>query len=384
MNHSNPKFSVLACGSNSCGQLGIGHKDDVNTLHPVLFHKSGEDISPDIKVSKVVAGGNHSLLLTDSGNVYWAGDSPAEYKSSEDELLLFSEFDFGIAISEAAAGGGKPPSRVSFAAGTLKASIFVIEDATGQTRVWSYGAGHKGELGLGENKSVAKSLAAIDDFPPPGTKIVDLSTSLYHVVVVLDNGEVWGWGAGRKGQLGNPPEAVFWFPRRILGVPFPVFRAVCGREFTCFLGGPESDNIFILGSDKDGIQSKAPPNGTLGPWKDVGASWHNIYVLKLDGTILGWGKNNLGQLPPPHLTGVVQISVGSEHAVALDNNGAVTAWGWGKHGECGPGGDGRGHHNVIASTEDLPTSGSKIIGIGAGWATSWVIVENPTVPYHPS
>ncbi|KAK4217896.1 alpha-tubulin suppressor protein Aats1 [Rhypophila decipiens] len=383
MSQPSTSFSLLSCGSNSCGQLGIGHKDDVDTLQPVLFQQSSDKDSPDtVRVTRVVAGGNHTLLLTHSGEVYWSGDSPAKSRSENAAPLQFSRFDIGAATSTTS-DGWKPPFHVSLAAATLEASIFVVGDATGQTKVWSCGIGRKGELGLGELRAAASVLSAISDFPPPGTKLVDLSASLYHVVAVLDNGEAWGWGAGRKGQLGDPSDAVIWSPRRFSGIPFSVARAVCGREFTCFFGSPESGNIFIIGSDKDGIRSKAPSPSTVGTWKDVGASWHNVFVLKANGTLEGWGKNNLAQLPPANLTGVLQIAVGSEHAVALDSTGAVTAWGWGKHGECGPGGDGTGHQNVIAPAGNLP-DGSKVVGIGAGWATSWVIVEHAPTSYHPN
>ncbi|TKA70058.1 hypothetical protein B0A55_06243 [Friedmanniomyces simplex] len=105
-------------------------------------------------------------------------------------------------------------------------------------------------------------------------------------------------------------------------------------------------------------------------WKDVAASWGSIYVLKDDGELLGFGRDDHGQLPPPGLPPVQAIAAGSEHCIALTKAGKVLAWGWGEHGNCGEPtdarGDVKGHWNEI----DMPGS---VRAVFAGCATSFVV-----------
>ncbi|TVY93753.1 RCC1 repeat-containing protein [Lachnellula willkommii] len=358
---------VYAIGSNGSGQLGIGHKEDVSVPKEVNFTPSAI-LSTTSKV-KVAAGGNHTLLLS-SGEIHCSGDpssgacglvSGSDYSESRFQKIRLSE--------------DLDRSRILFCAATWEASIIVQEDENGRaTKVYSFGIGNKGELAQGELLFRSSKAQLVKDFPPEGSEIVDLTASVTHVVAVLDNGAVYGWGNGRKGQLGQP-EGIIYSPK-IIDVDFKVLRTVCGREFTYLVGEPEKGEHAILGSDKWSVRSSAPP--AVPRWKDVGASWGSIFVLQEDGNLLSWGREDHGQLAPPALPSISQIGVGSEHVLGLTVDGDVLAWGWGEHGNCGPittNGDVKGRWNVIASSKYLPP-GTKISGVGAGCATSWIFISD--------
>lgn len=354
---------IFSLGSNGSGQLGIGHKEDVSVPKQVPF-------DPASPITQVAAGGNHTLLLSESGQLFWSGDSEtgACGLSSGPSPSVFQEIKL-------VRDGNSGVEAITLVAATWEASIIVAKDESDKnTRAFSFGMGMKGELGLGELIVRTPSASEIKDFPPQGTEIVDLAACMGHVVIVLDNGDAYGWGNGRKGQAGDPGEFVH-APRKIEGIDFKVTRAVCGREFTCLFGEPSSGRLHVLGSDKWGIKSDAPES--VPKWKDVAASWGNIYVLAEDGSLLSWGRDDHGQLPPPNLPKISQIAIGSEHVIALtENNGEVLSWGWGEHGNCGPqveNNDVKGRWNVIASSKFMPP-GSKISTIGAGCATSWVFI----------
>ncbi|GKU04406.1 hypothetical protein FLAG1_07055 [Fusarium langsethiae] len=356
---------VFALGSNGSGQLGIGHKEDVSVPKQVLFHPD----PPASPVVQVTAGGNHTLLLTKAGQLYWSGDSTpgACGLTSGPDVAAFREVQL--------AKNGEPPvGEVALITATWEASIVAAKDTEGKnTQVFSFGAGLKGELGLGELIVRTPSATRIREFPPAGTEVTDLAACMGHVVAVLDNGDAYGWGNARKSQAGEPGQ-VLYAPRKIEGLDFKVTRAVCGREFTCLFGDPQSGNLKVLGSDKWKIQSDAPK--TCPEWKDVGASWGNVFILAKDGSLQAWGRDDHGQLPPPNLPGISKIAIGSEHVVALSTAGDVLSWGWGEHGNCGPqveNNDVKGRWNVIASSKFIPP-GSKIGEVGAGCATSWVFI----------
>lgn len=357
--------ALFALGSNGSGQLGIGHQEDVSVPKPAHFHPD----QPDSPIIKVAAGGNHTLLLNEAGEVFWSGDSAtgACGLGPATDVPVFQKIR--LVKDE-----GQDVGKVAFIACTWEASFIVAHDAAGQkTKLYSFGTGMKGELGLGELLVRSPSATLLKDFPPPETEIVDMSACMGHVIVVLSNGDAYGWGNCRKGQAGAP-EQVLQSPRKVEGINFKVTRAVCAKESSAFFGEPSSGDIAILGSDKWSLVSTAP---TKAPhWADVGASWGNIYILGTDGSLLSWGRDDHGQLPPPNLPELTKIAIGSEHVVAFAKGGDVLSWGWGEHGNCGPkveNNDVKGRWNVIASSKYIPAD-SQIASIGAGCATSWVCI----------
>ena len=370
----------FALGSNGSGQLGIGHKEDVSVPKQVLFSREPIDAGPESDpVRRVAAGGNHTLIVTDSGALCWSGDteSGACGRVTAEEKSVNPHFR-RVRLSDGTAEVGQVPFRVGLAAATWESSIVTRLDEEGKnTKVYTFGSGSKGELGQGEFVVRTPSATQITAFPPEGTQIVDLAACVSHVVAVLSDGSAYGWGNGRKGQLGCPADGVINSPRKIDGVDFKVSRAVCGRQFTVLIGDLDGGEVLFLGTDKGGIESSLPSRSE--GWKDIGASWGNVYVLNKDGTLQSWGRNDHGQMAPPNLPTISKMAVGSEHVLALDTEGNALSWGWGEHGNCGPqvdNGDVKGRWNVIVSPRYMPP-GVKITNIGAGCATSWVGLHVP-------
>ncbi|SPO02899.1 related to alpha-tubulin suppressor [Cephalotrichum gorgonifer] len=359
-----------ALGSNGSGQLGITHKEDVSVPKPSQFEPP---LPPSFAISRIAAGGNHTLVLLQSGELYWSGDPSPGACGLTGSVSNPSQSIFRP-VKLTGEGSVLPEGTITDVAATWEASVILRREGD-KTVVYTLGSGPKGELGLGGLPAEilrTPTATLIPSFPPEGTKVVGLSACMSHVVAVLDNGDVYGWGNGRKGQLGEPAEVVKT-PRKISPVNFPVKRAVTGREFTCLVSSPETGEILVLGSDKWGVRSSAPTH--VRDWKDVQASWGNVYVLNDGGRLLSWGRDDHGQMVPPELPKVSKLAVGSEHVVCLSGDGDVLSWGWGEHGNCGPTADTdvKGRWNVVASSKFIP-EGLKITGVGAGCATSWVII----------
>ncbi|KAI1170157.1 RCC1/BLIP-II [Nemania sp. FL0916] len=352
---------LFALGSNGSGQLGLGHKEDVFVPKQVDFsHPPHND-----PITQVAAGGNHTILVTASGKAYWSGDyTNGSCGVVQDEGRQAIRPVFRPFLSTTA----NPPP-VTYVTCTWDTAIVVVGDENGRaTRIHSYGPA----------EGVGKTPGPIPEFPPLGTTVSSLAAGLKHVVVVLDNGDVYGWGNGKKGQLGQLEDGnasgIVTEPRKIDDVPFKVAKVVCCQYTTCLIAEPGDGRILVLGADKWRLKSQAPIE--VPSWKMMTASWGGIYILKRDGTLVAWGRDDHGQLPPPGLPEVSQIAAGSEHVIALTEAGDVLAWGWGEHGNCGPHtegnfGDVRGRWNVLASLKNLP-EGSSITAIGAGCATSWI------------
>ena len=415
---------IQALGSNGSGQLGIGHKEDVSTPQPVLLPSSITTASPQPKLKRIAAGGNHTLLLFESGDLLWSGDHitgacgpVATTTVNTDDSTNDSTPELTPQFRPVDLSSLPPGSKPIHVAATWTATILVTtttilssNPTTTTHAVYTFGTSPKDNLGLGapnpSNSSHPTSgqptphPTRIPNFPPANTHITSLSASMAHTVAVLSNGEAWGWGSGRKGQLGEPVPATgaVCSPRKIEGIGFAVGGAVCGREFTCLFGrgggaggsgsggGDGGGEMLVLGSDKWGVRSQAPSlspslgsvcGGGVAGWREVGAGWGSVFVLKEGGELVSWGRDDHGQLARGDLGRVRDVAVGSEHALALTEAGDLMVWGWGEHGNCGPirKQDGeKGERNKIASVRE----GMEITMIGAGCATSWIVSETPT------
>ncbi|KAL3435938.1 regulator of chromosome condensation 1/beta-lactamase-inhibitor protein II [Aspergillus tetrazonus] len=379
---------LFAFGSNGSGQLGIGHEEDVSTPERCIFKDEPSCQSLDFEpskqkindnVSRIVAGGNHTLVLLDDGRVYIAGGRQSVFKRvfvNDPETGT----EYGLFKSVAA---------------TWEASVLVVstanesQDSRGDA-VFVLGSGSKGELGLGAEVTEAQTAGArVPNFPPRNVEVLSVAGGMGHVVAVCSDGSVYGWGAARKGQLGAQliSEKIVWEPRQIdlegISVNFAVSDAVCGREFTVLCGDTEKGEFAVLGpgsgspgeKDKWGIQTGIPALESVKGYLRIHASWHGVYVHQKDQSICAWGRNDRGQLPPANLHKAREVAVGSEHCLAMlvdDRGCSVVAFGWGEHGNCGPETDARGDVKGVCARIPLP-EGVEVVGVGAGCATSWII-----------
>lgn len=459
-------MNLFAFGSNGSGQLGLGHAEDVSTPTQCLFAPfaaSAENQYQDSvgqvkdKIVQIVAGGNHTLLLTRQGHVYAAGynsdgrcgpdthidlsqdqlEANAEkFQNEENNVLRFQRVIFTDPTTGCTVDTFKSVSA------TWEASILVASvptqtnfpdnhgDATiHHDKVFVQGSALKGELGLGDSTlrhgmSVTPG-TSISNFPPLGTAVSALASGMGHSVAILSNGDVYGWGGSRKGQLGEGLKGakIVWSPMQISGIPFPATGAVCGREFTVVIGRREKGEFLVLGdkgnrwgvldvNDSDALRLRIRGEEGVGAsvdsscaastsvrggaafwgFEDIGASWHGIYVhlaaladgssspaVTKENSLVAWGRNDRGQLPPLDLPTLDRLAVGSEHVLALLRDGSVAAFGWGEHGNCGPDTDPHGNvagtFKVISLPDTAYSAGGRVVGVGAGCATSWVIVD---------
>lgn len=350
---------LFALGSNGSGQLGLGHDEDMNTPQCISSIALGDSST----IKRLAAGGNHTVVLYTDGRAFSSGDNSdgrcaiIGYETRSEFLVI-----------------GNPDEVAMHAwddvAATWSATIFSRNQ--GQ-EIWVCGSGGSGELALGDGVIEAKQLTRVPNFPPEGTRVVQLAACMAHVIAVLDDGQVWGWGKGRKGQLGELAQDA-WVPRRIEGARLKVSRAVCGKDFTCLVSYEKTANIAMLGPvgrDRFELKAKTPPE-VLG-WKEISASWGNVFVLRETGELVAWGRDDHGQLPPDRLPSVAKVAAGSEHCLALTLDGKVLAWGWGEHGNCGEHTSDKG--DVKGKWIELSVPG-KVIDIFGGCATSFILTAS--------
>jgi protein ATS1 len=350
-------LQLYVFGSNGEGQLGIPAAEIVNTPTRVADPTPHGCTLPLDETQAIRGGDNHTILHTKGHAVYGTGDNRKHQLGNEKlapRINHFQLLDHGY----------------SFTAATCESSAFVKPslDAS-QSSVRLHGSNNWGELGS-DNGTSAELLL-------PG-KVVDFAAGVWHYVAVMHDGSVHGWGKARLGQLGDALSGKVTTPTKIEGIPFRPRKVVCGKDFTYLVGNPAQGQHHLLGKDKFNIISNMPDH--VKSWKDVGATWHAIFILFEDGTLTAWGKENMWELLPPNLPLVDKIAVGSDHILALTKEGRLISWGWAKHGNCGDLSSvamEMKNDMVSGFWNDIPIPG-EIERIGAGFCTSFVITKQPT------
>lgn len=387
---------LYSFGSNSSSQLALGHTEDVSA--PTICHFSPSYAAPTCPPQAIICGGNHTLLLYSCGDVYAAG------KNSSGQCGLSPTVTGATIGAFTRIPNPAPPypeegqvNKVEvsdaiqwgFCTAGWEFSVLATRDGR---RLFVCGAGSKGELGLGPGTTCTilgadipnSTLYRIPNFPPEGASITSLSSSITHIVAVLNTGVVYGWGQSRKGQIHLQPDTIplpkiTYTPTRTMHVPFPVAYAACTQE-TTFLISATGDQCTLLGPvfPKWALREKMPKCSELTNFVGLQAAWDGYYILLSDGRVVAWGKGHKGQLPPENLAGVKMMAVGSEHVLVVTERygeDRLLAWGWGEHGNCG---ELEGGGDVVPVREVSIAEGGKkarVKCIGAGCATSWVWVD---------
>jgi alpha-tubulin suppressor-like RCC1 family protein len=173
--------TVMACGKNDCGQLGLGDTDNRDTFTVVAGLRDVVDID---------AGGSHSLAVTVEGGLYtWGKGRAIGHGGDEDTQRLVPTKVTGGGVDEAVL--------VQVAAGTYHSMALT---AAGQ--LWTWGYGEKGQLGHGgkENLAVPRVVGGI------GGTVVGMASGDAHSLVTTAEGRVLVFGGkmilAARGGLG--------------------------------------------------------------------------------------------------------------------------------------------------------------------------------------
>ncbi|KAF2729044.1 RCC1/BLIP-II [Polyplosphaeria fusca] len=389
--------TLYAFGSNDESQLGLGAASKVLATPTKLYLPS--------QIRDIKGGSNHTLIVSPTGTVWGAGEhTKGQLGHVTSTTATRAENETSPELGRRLVVFERLHDDIAFCAVTNDTSAYIWIDTakdngnsnlTIRPTLITEGYGHFGELGRGHLSTTHIVDEAVEGTLFDGVEpvnfhfpcdVVDFAGGCWHYVAVLKNGEVWGWGKNRFGQVGpkvsmgngdepNPKE--IRTPTKLEGIPFAVKRAVCGKDFTYLVGDPASGEHLILGRDQYNLKAHTPKD--IENWKDIGATWSSIFVLFQDGSLQGWGKENQWKLIPPNLPPLSQVAVGSEHVLALTKeDNKLISWGWGFHGNCGelrddprlkPSGVVSGWWNEIEIEGHMER-------IWAGYCTSFVSVKN--------
>lgn len=204
-------------------------------------------------------------------------------------------------------------------------AVLLKQDGT----IWTWGNNTYGQLGNGkiENKNEIEPQQVLGINGEGYLEdVVDIAAGTSFVVALRQNGEVITWGRNEYGQLGTT-NGIAQNPIRV----------------------QETGGNYLRGV----VQ--------------VSAARDHAAVLKADGTVWAWGRNDYGQLgqnnknnsnyalPVKDSTGtgilrdITQVRVGGAFVATVTKEGTVYTWGCGSYGRLGNGGTGHKLLPVVAT-----------------------------------
>jgi len=211
----------------------------------------------------------------------------------------------------------------------------------------------------------------VADAAGPLQNIVAISTAASGALALTQDGEVYAWGPFSTAVIPVPDNKV----PQLLSLPAKAVALASGQNWAAILlangrvmtlrSGPGTGLYNPTGRPTTpgavGLNVGYVVDSRTGqPLEDIvhvaAGSSHGL-ALSRDGQVLGWGRNDFGQLAQGNsgsstspaalpvlgpdgsnqLTGIVMVAAGYAHSLALDSNGRVYSWGQGDSGQLGDG-----------------------------------------------
>ncbi|WP_240416491.1 cadherin-like beta sandwich domain-containing protein [Paenibacillus periandrae] len=344
--------TVWVWGYNFSGQLGNGSTS--NNLIPT-------QVVPGVSgIIQVTAASNATFLLKSDGTVLvagqYVGDGTTTAKTtfaavanlSGTKALATTDAGSMHVIKNDGSVWGWGPASSTIGDGTKVVKTSPVK-LSGISDVASIYGGGTGVIALTTDGTVYNwgtyvadpagseklSPGILSSVPTARTASAGISGD-YFLVLSLDGTSLWGWGPyNSSGQIGDGTTNA---------KPTPVISTAW-------------------------INQDIPEISSTG---DIAAGYSHGLLLKTNGTVWAWGRNNNGQLgngttsnssvpmQVPSLTGIIRIVAGYNFNLALKNDGTVWAWGDNSFGQLGDG------TKIQRNSPIQISSLTNVVDIGAG------------------
>jgi autotransporter-associated beta strand protein len=357
--------TVWTTGSAGMGQLGdggvvVGSTSGLTVVRGALEGK---------RVVSVAAGASHSVAITDEGRAY-AWGSTANGRLGGGVVLAGTQNYPGLVTSSGVLLGRRLVAAVA-GGGASNGGHTLALDSEG--RVYAWGRGLQGQLGSGL-ASDAWTPVNVTSTTWTGRKVVMLAAGELHSVALDESGGVHTWGDNSRGQLGDG--TVGTAPR-----PTPValgsaMRATVNTPGAGYFSPP---SVTLVGGGGTGARAVATVGGgrvlsvTI---TSMGTGYTSAPQVSFSG---GGGFGASATITLNAMPVMVSVAAGGAHTLAIDNQGRVWAWGNNGRGQLG-----RDPGTTTSSSVPLMIAASafgnqRVLAVAAGSDHSLALTEDGVV-----
>jgi alpha-tubulin suppressor-like RCC1 family protein len=323
--------NVYGCGYNNYGQLGI-------EIFNAMINTTGKT---PVSIS---CGYIHTMVLMDDGSIYGCGYNGNGQLGNGSTNTTQTTLTLMTNTTE------KTP--VSISCGIFH-TIVLMDDGS----IYGCGYNDSGQLGNG-NTTQQKTLTAMTN--TTGKTPVSISCGYYHTIVLMDDGSIYGCGYNGNGQLGNGTSTntstltamTNTTEKTPVSISCGVFHTIVLMDDGSIYGCGQ--NIYGQLGNGNTTQQKtltAMTNTTGKTPVSISCGGYYTIVLMDDGSIYGCGWNYNGQLGNGSTTTTstltamtnttgktpVSISCGGYHTIVFMDDGSIYGCGDNQYGQLGDG-----------------------------------------------
>ncbi|MGI6612334.1 MAG: IPT/TIG domain-containing protein [Candidatus Nanosyncoccaceae bacterium] len=360
-------------GRNNYGQLGDGNSgSSADKSTPVAVLQGA--IPTGVTIQQISVGGSHTCVLGSDNKAYcwgfnWGGqlgDGTTNNKTTP-VAVLQGAIPTGVTIQQISVGGSHTCALGS------------------DNKAYCWGYNNHGQLGDGAGSAgdyKTTPVAVLQGAIPTGVTIQQLSAGTSHTCALGSDNKVYCWGYNFLGQLGDGTKTNRTTPVAVSQGDIPTSVTIqqlsVGSNHACVLDsnnqvycwghggyGQLGDGTTIDSTSPTAVLSgDIPTSVTIQQVFALGAEIYNAYTCALgsDNRVYCWGWNSYGQLgdgtatqrnvPTVILPGVIPMDVifqqivgGGFHTCALDSTGKAYCWGHNEYGQLGT--------NQVGDPDDL-------------------------------
>ncbi|TCM99392.1 alpha-tubulin suppressor-like RCC1 family protein [Paenibacillus sp. BK033] len=373
--------TIKVWGRNDKGQLGLNDLTD---------RYSPTTLSINANISHIVGGGENSIFLqTADEKLYAAGNNiygklGGTIGSGTNVKVFTNMTDIQVGTYPFGVDSQVNNNSVKVYSGPQSKSSYMILNG----QVYSWGSNSSGTLGLGDtvDRTTPTLIPNLNNI----TKLVVGGTQVF---AFSQDGTVYAWGQNSAGELGagetNPHYSPIVVPtlkdaKDIFTGKNASFAIVSDGSISAW--GSNSAGQLGLGDTTNRTSpTKVDFSSFAGKVSNLSVGTNHSLALMDDGTVLAWGANESGQLGQgnttsqlrpikvPGLQNVVQVEAGESYSLALTKNGGVQAWGLNSSGQLGLG-------NSTSKLSPTPiTNLSNVVKIFAGVSNSSAITASKSI-----
>jgi alpha-tubulin suppressor-like RCC1 family protein len=363
---------LYAFGDNQWGQLGnptnnMNHGENVPNPTPAPVTLPGEIGA----VSQAAVGGDHSLAITSTGQLYAFGSNYFGQLGNKTNNLKEEANPAPTLVT--LPGHLGPVTQIT-------AGRYHSLAVTSSGQLYAFGDNNWGQLGndtnMGEGEA-ANPMPALVTLPGATGSVTQTAAGAYHSLAITSTGQLYAFGDNLWGQLGNTtndgnepgpiPPSPTPAPVTLPGETGQVTQIAAGAWFS--LAVTSTGQLYAFGENRFGQLGNATndrteePNptpalvtlpGATGPVIQAAAGFAHSLALTSTGQLYAFGENMCGQLgnatnnrteepnPTPALVTlpgaagpVIQAAAGGSYSLALTSTGQLYAFGCNFFGELG-------------------------------------------------
>lgn len=333
---------LFSCGHGDRGCLGTGDVQGRNA-----FARISGVLAP---VRQVAAGGFHTGIVTDSGDLFMWGWNRFGQLGLGDRNIRSTP----VRLARALFYGEK----ILMVACGDYLTVAVTEGGS----VYTYGRGSDGQLWPElDGNQLVPILLPKSMFH--GERIVMVAAGNLHMAALSHTGHLFTWGHGGHGRLGHNDCKDQRFPRKVdpkwfkptermvfvaAGATHSVALAVDGRLYTWGLG---NHGALGHGDISDRLVPELVRGGDFGGGVMAACGGQHSLLVTRSGALWACGQGECGQLAlgdlaPRHIfervygfggAKIVAAAAGEQHSAAITEAGVLWTWGAGYYGQVGHG-----------------------------------------------